>query len=547
MDQKATERSGQNDLKFKCTKILHGIDKQITIQTPEKITESLYTRYKEGQIQLPEKYRTIADLFDHMSCSLRLLNLRKKSTTFQNICTQVEVLAKRKFLYPHLAQMKYILPEAIHIDKILVHDKKSLCMKPDLKITLTFEVVEENSSESAYLSLGKLFGSRLIDFFSKHPEATDVPEAILPEPFSQRTPSFLCEDLLADSSAVLSQTSDENQILSEKLHPYPSFSRHFSQQNIVDMTEKVQCFLSAQTALSYSASDHLCNEESESGWKKGSSSLRLKSDATIDQDIERGQQEESCSMCSQPSFINTPAHQIFPPHSLSCGSSESPNIKVASPTDNLITETPVRLAPRRVISSSDVKVQTVVTQKSTSCYKPAKRVLDFSRLEGDNDALDLWENKLESSRVVHDNICDASRGSSEGCKASGSVVLPQEVEESLGCSHETPNRIQAGLATEQQISSSLIDLVDVIHSVFCSVKYSPITKEELLHKIIMNSLDYVEIREVEERCEILEKVVPDWICKKLVPTGDAMYCIKKVSDLDSVRSKLCSNVAIGVE
>ncbi|KAI4351965.1 hypothetical protein L6164_006263 [Bauhinia variegata] len=544
MDQEASEGTGQQAFNFKCTKILHGVDKQITCQTTDKTTEPLSTKSKEGQIQLPEKYRTIADLFDHMSCSLRLLNLRKKSPTFQNICTQVEVLAKRKFSYPHLAQMKYILPEAIHIDKILVHDKKSLCMKPDLKITLTFEVVEGNTSESAYLSLRKLFGSRLIDFFTRRPEATDVPEAILPEPFSRSTPSLISdsEDFPVDSSTVLSQSSDEIQLLSEKFHPYPSFGRHFSQKNVASRTEKVQCLL-AQTALLSSASDCLNNEESDSRWQEGCT-LHLKSDATTNEDMEQGQQKESCSMCFQPSVINTPAQQICPPHSLGTSSSESPNIRFASPTDSLMTVTPAQSESRRFTSSSDIKV-TTTNQKSTSCYKPAKRVLDFSHMEGDTDALDPSENKLESSRVVNDNLPDASRGAYVRCE--GSVVLPQEVEEILGCSHEKTNQRHAGLATERQISSSLIDLVDVIDSVFCSVKFSPITKSELLHKILMNSLDYIEIREVEERVEILEKVVPDWIFKKLVPTGDVMYCIKKVSDLDSVRSNLRSNITMGAE
>ena len=66
--------------------------------------------------------------------------------------------------------MKYLLPEAIHIDKVLVHDKKTLCMKPDLKVFLDFGPVEGHSSESAYVALRKLFGSRLTDFLSNHPE-----------------------------------------------------------------------------------------------------------------------------------------------------------------------------------------------------------------------------------------------------------------------------------------------------------------------------------------------------------------------------------------
>ncbi|KAK1356948.1 hypothetical protein POM88_050204 [Heracleum sosnowskyi] len=48
---------------------------------------------------------------------------------------------------------------------------------------------------------------------------------------------------------------------------------------------------------------------------------------------------------------------------------------------------------------------------------------------------------------------------------------------------------------------------------------SSITKEELVHKIIMNALDVVEKREVEEQIDLLEKLGPDWIGKKLAPSG----------------------------
>ena len=88
--------------------------------------------------------------------------------------SEVTVLCfiSREFSYAHLAQMKYILPEGIRIDKVLVHDKKSLRMKPDMKITLAFDVVEEQSKESADMALRRYFSSRLVDFFNVHPEVT---------------------------------------------------------------------------------------------------------------------------------------------------------------------------------------------------------------------------------------------------------------------------------------------------------------------------------------------------------------------------------------
>lgn len=41
--------------------------------------------------------------------------------------------------------MKYTHPEGIEIEMVIYVDKKSLCLKPDLKINLLFEVVEDHS------------------------------------------------------------------------------------------------------------------------------------------------------------------------------------------------------------------------------------------------------------------------------------------------------------------------------------------------------------------------------------------------------------------
>ncbi|CAL0332631.1 unnamed protein product [Lupinus luteus] len=510
MDQKACVESVKNDLDFKCEKIVEGVDKVIACPTPQKTSEPLPTNSREGQTQLPEKYKTIADLFSHVTCSLRLLHLRKKSPTFQNVCAQVEIMAKRKFLDAHLAQMKYILPEGILIEKVLVYDNKSLCMKPDMNITLAFEVVEENYKDSADMALRRYFSSKLIDFFKMHPEATDIPEAILPEPFSKRTCSLISVDLPVNPSTTLSSTSSEIEPFPGKSHLCPSFGRHFSQK--MDFS----CFPSSETPLLSNVSSSLNNQENESSCKKEcvTSSHRLSNPNNKGE-----QQKESYSIHFQPSFINTPVHMISPPDSISGSSSESPDTKVVLCTDSLMTETPVQSAPQRSMPTSDVKLQNATTQNSISCYKPAKRVLDFSITEDDDD-LDIRADNIESSRAPHDfdSIPEPSRGSSEDFKISGSDALPQ-VED-----------------TCNEGSSLMLDMVNVIHSIFYSLERTPITKQELLQKIIMNCLDFVEIREVEEQLEILEKLVPDWIYKKTVSSGDIMYCIKEVYDLDSVRA-----------
>lgn len=77
----------------------------------------------------------------------------------------------RKFLPSHLAQIKYILPEAVQIDKILVHDEKTKCMKVEMNIGLLSDIVKHrDEDESVYVALSTIFSWRLRDFSAKHPE-----------------------------------------------------------------------------------------------------------------------------------------------------------------------------------------------------------------------------------------------------------------------------------------------------------------------------------------------------------------------------------------
>lgn len=81
--------------------------------------------------------------------------------------------ALRRFTYRHLSQLKHILPEAIEINKVLVFDEQTSCMKPDLRITLNAESVEKDRElgpETGPVDLRKLFHIRLLDFIKTHPE-----------------------------------------------------------------------------------------------------------------------------------------------------------------------------------------------------------------------------------------------------------------------------------------------------------------------------------------------------------------------------------------
>ncbi|KAK2350339.1 CDT1 protein a, chloroplastic [Trifolium repens] len=158
-----------------------------------------------------------------------------------------------------------------------------------------------------------------------------------------------------------------------------------------------------------------------------------------------------------------------------------------------------------------------------------------------------WQKEGSDDLDNRVDMSKPSKGCSEDFKSFDSVSLLQEVQENLYYSQEKINQNEIGVDASDGNPSSLVELVNVIDSIFSSVKRTSITKEELLQKIMMNCLDFVEISEAEEQIEILEKIVPDWICKKLVSSGDTMYCVKNAVDLESIRSRLLSNVTKGDE
>jgi chromatin licensing and DNA replication factor 1 len=79
-------------------------------------------------------------------------------------------------MHSHVAQMKHILPEGMLLEKIMVHDEETLCMKPDLKITLLHDAVLSGkckvSKANNTLGLRKSFRTRLVEFVKAHPNVS---------------------------------------------------------------------------------------------------------------------------------------------------------------------------------------------------------------------------------------------------------------------------------------------------------------------------------------------------------------------------------------
>lgn len=200
-------------------------------------------------INLPEKYAMLAEFFDSMEAAIRLLRLRKTISSFRNICPQVETMTHKRFMYSHVAQMKHIFPEGLLLEKTMVHDEKTLCMKPDLKITLLHDALlsgkDKASNGNNTLGLRKAFYTRLVAFVKAYPKGDDVPEAILPEPFNRkcqltspdtsRLPSLICNSLTPARGAASTlpenhQEESQPSMISSLLPK--SFQRRFSQRTL---------------------------------------------------------------------------------------------------------------------------------------------------------------------------------------------------------------------------------------------------------------------------------------------------------------------------
>ncbi|URE30748.1 DNA replication initiation protein [Musa troglodytarum] len=133
------------------------------------------------------RYELLCEFLDSMEISVRLLRQKGLMSTFSNICTSIQSSMDRRFTYVHLAQLKCVLPEAIMIKKVLLHDVATCSLKTELQVTLQVDAVARNmkeKSESGRSILPAVFRERLVEFFKNHPEGDEVPVERLPHPFN---------------------------------------------------------------------------------------------------------------------------------------------------------------------------------------------------------------------------------------------------------------------------------------------------------------------------------------------------------------------------
>ncbi|KAJ0053176.1 hypothetical protein Pint_01750 [Pistacia integerrima] len=553
----------------------------VTTKTPEKPSSS----GEPATVASPspsKKYRQLVEFFDSLDSAIWLLKLKRSMSTFTNICPKIECLTDRRFSYGHLAQLKFILPEAVEIKEVLMFDEKTSCMKPDLHVTINVEAIEcdgKSKSDSKNMDVRKVFCARLMDFIKGHPESVstctlepelyffciqgdEVPEEALPEPFSRLKTNLhsTCNETSIESSSEQQQTISvicsrdsplkvikapgmslgmetstcvfTNQQPVVASHLSWSFRRHFSQpltNNDAEQTEAQQRLSKISNEPSVvpllePCPDNISSSEETNVYAASPIKLSSKS---INSD-------KCLSSCESPAHLLPGCLPATPMKETDTKNKDGSLVDIDG-----VQSTPAKLAstPARLMSSTPAlctpKRRCYMTPEDVSASTPNKLVRRPLRSRSLKFGTPVKNEKVEDEdkeiddASVDDDILD---------------ILPenliQPIREKERKTMEERDPVISQAKRRRQMIACLPKLFNMIHYFFQSIKRSVITKEELIYKIISSHCDIVDKREVEEQMSLLLELVPEWISEKLASSGYLLVCINKLSSPESIRARL---------
>ncbi|XP_022963958.1 CDT1-like protein b [Cucurbita moschata] len=512
--------------------------------------------------KLTEKFEILSKFFDSLDSVMRLLRFKGVASNFSNVCPKIEVLTDRRFSYGHLAQMKFIVPEAIELKKVMIFDERTSCMKPDLHISFNFSVLDNKDNletGNQYMQLRKLFKARLSEFASSHPEIDDVPKDLLPKPFNCSSQdlfpktNFLSsvkapiEQLAAEQPAISSTSvaedhSNENQgfrIIKSTMtvsgpskqkeliglsHFSPSFTRHFSQKVNREMEKTGQAAKRSDQIPFCSDAETKIETESSS---MPFSPVKLPSYSTCNSNCpENYASPLRSSALPLPTTPSNMAARVAltnedDPTAKTSDIKSTPAKLVSTPA-RLMASTPAMAPPKRSSMSPDED------DSSRSANKLVRRpprsrslVFDTPTKEDKNDD----QKDLTRCASPDDDILD---------------ILPQSLVQSIREKERKIKEEQMPAISQakrrQKMIASLPKLFNAIFFLFH--KRTVITREELIYKIIVGNVDIVDKKEIEEQINLLLELVPDWISEKLASSGDVLLCIDKLSSAETIRARL---------
>ncbi|CAM0943532.1 unnamed protein product [Alopecurus aequalis] len=405
---------------------------------------------RRPEVKLPQSYEMLCEFFNCFESSTRLLRMKGSKATFPNICASVQNLADRRFTYGNLAQLKYIMPEAIVINKILLRDEKTCCMKPDLQVNLLVDAVEDSvlqKGETRYSALRRIFRQRLVDFFRNHPEGDDIPEHELPHPFTQTKASmsqFTPRAVPEAESAVPPPTLAEQQPVGMS-HMSPSFKSRFSRRSST-------CSASASTT----------SPLAKAGSTASSPSIR-KSVPSLVSDHESQVQEKGGNAVA-----------------LRFGASEGTPAKFASTPVRLMAATPGLDTPKRPASA------TLCDTPPLTMAKRSARAKLFMTPTKDASSMHEEKQSTSSSAVDADDELLSFLPKS----------LLQSVKQKEKRALEEKETGFADQVRRQKLISSLPSTFDIVFLIYQSRQRSVLSKQELIDRIIDRSPKIVDKAEI---------------------------------------------------
>ncbi|KAL5701949.1 hypothetical protein ACHQM5_027228 [Ranunculus cassubicifolius] len=491
----------------KSGKVTKSDDELLQFTPDSKKKLQISPKKPKNSIKLPERYELLGKFFDDMISSIRLLQMKGTKRSFTNISPSVEILSDRRFSYTYLAQMKYILPEAIELKKIVLVDQRTMCTKSDLEVILVpdaIESVDKGKRDSGYANLSKVFQIRLLEFHKTHPEEEEIPLGELPYPFNSRLQT-------AAQSSNQSSTSPLPVHSSADIHPRHttisashlsrSFKSRFTQKVLISESEKTQ--LSSASIISSSQLEEAAPLSRDIFPKPNLSRTPVAQTVPGISQIGDKEVELKKEDCSTREMFHSEMTPVKPSTSKLCTdtptrpdeiggcSSEETPAKLISTPARLMSATPDLQTPKRC----HIVQEDASTPANKLVRRPPKRPLFLTPTK---------------NKKIEDEV-NETKGTSKDAYLIN--LLPDSLRHSL-------------MEKEKQSSKEKSKNGDII------------TKAELMHKIITSHMDVTDRAELEEQFKLLKELVPDWIQEKIANSGDHLFCINRRSCPDSVRRRL---------
>ncbi|RXH86986.1 hypothetical protein DVH24_028486 [Malus domestica] len=141
-----------------------------------------------GKTRLRPMYEILSEFFNCLDASIRLLQLRGLMPSFTNLCPKIKCLTDRFLFNLLFGLLKFVLPKVVEITKVLVKDGITNNMKPDLRVTMKVDAVENDDKlkyeGGGHMHLRRAFHHRLGEISKSHLEGYEILEETLPQPFN---------------------------------------------------------------------------------------------------------------------------------------------------------------------------------------------------------------------------------------------------------------------------------------------------------------------------------------------------------------------------